>query len=127
MTESRVWLGEDGIVRIDHGVDPELSLDLIQRVFEARARLCPQPHPVMVLGRGRPKVSKEAKAFTQQAMVARMTTAIAYVADSYWIRNMVKLYLLFDTPPYPAFVVSSEAEAVAWLKRYVPKTGNEAA
>ena len=116
---ANVWLGEDGIVRVDYGNDPMLDLTVVQSAVAQRIALVGRPHPVMIIGGGHPHVTPAAKAYTRSAEVVKMTTAMAFVTESFWARNMVQLFRLFDAPPYPVYVFSDQIEAAAWLRRFV--------
>lgn len=123
----KVWLGDDGILRIDHGVDPDLSLEMVKDAYEQHRALTTEPRPVILLASGHPRVHGEAKDFVRTPEVCALVTAIAYVADTWYIRYLVDLFLTFDRPPYPAYVCKSETEAAAWLKRFLPVDGAVAA
>lgn len=116
---TNVWLGDDGIVRVDYGNDPLLDLAAVKSAVAQRIALVGRPHPVMVIGGGHPHVTPDAKAYTRSAEVVQMTTAMAFVTESFWARNMVQLFRLFDAPPYPVYVFSDQIEAAAWLRRFV--------
>ena len=118
---AKVWLGQDGILRIDHGPDPDFTLESVFDAYEQHRALTTEPRPVILMASGHPKVHAEAKEFVRSPEVCALVTAIAYVADTWYIRYLVDVFLMFDRPPYPAYVCKSEAEAAAWLKRFIPE------
>ena len=118
-TEPEVWLGEDGILRVDYGDSPCIDAKMIETVRQKHVRIVQHPVPVIFLATGRPMSTSEGRQAAQSPDICAITTAIAFVTQSWYIQKLLDLYLTFEAPPYPAFVFRSEEDAADWLRRYV--------
>lgn len=118
-TEPIVWLGEDGILRVDYGDSPHIDGAMIEKIRQKHIALSDKPLPVMFMATGRPSSTKDGREAASTPEICNITTAVAFVTKSWYIRQLLDLYLTFDRPPYPAFVCETEEDAADWLIRYV--------
>ena len=115
----KVWLGDDGILRIDYGQHPKIDLDAIQSAYAQHIAISTEPRPIMVLGEGAVTATPEAEAFSNTAEVRAVTTAVALVTGASVIgRLLAQLFLSYRHPKYPCKIFESQAAAVEWLRQY---------
>ncbi|MBL8506960.1 MAG: hypothetical protein JNM11_00740 [Chitinimonas sp.] len=56
-----VWLGEDGILRLDYGRNPRIDLEAIQSALRQHVAISTVPRPVLVKGQGMVTSTAEAE------------------------------------------------------------------
>ncbi|WP_374336999.1 hypothetical protein [Leeia sp.] len=122
----QVWLGADGIVRVDHGNDPLITLEDIQWAVARQQELADCPCPVIVFGSGRPSVPPEVKRYLSGPALCGVTSALAYVLEGWYLHHLFRLSLLYNRPQIPCFAFSNEPDAVAWLQRYLTPPAQQA-
>lgn len=115
----RVWLGDDGIVRIDHGRETPITLESVCNVHQQRLALLQEKHPFIVLTTGSVRLTQDAKVFVSSPEVSAITTAGATVTTSLITRHFAQMFLRYYRTSHPLRVFATEAEAVAWLKDFV--------
>lgn len=122
----QVWLGTDGIVRVDHGDDPLIRLEDIQWAVSQQQALTGYLCPVIVFGRGRPHVPPEVKRYLASSALRGITSALAYVLEGWYLHHLFRLSLLYNPPQIPCFAFNNEPDAVAWLQRYLTPSEQQA-
>lgn len=115
-----VWLGEDGILRIDYGRHGRIDLNAIQSAYAQHMAITRQALPVLIAGSGAVSSSAEAEDYANGPEVSAVTLALAMVVSSPLMRLAAKLYLTYRQPPYPCRAFEDEASALRWLAGYVP-------
>ncbi|WP_374351523.1 hypothetical protein [Chitinimonas sp.] len=115
----KVWLGDDGILRIDYGMRPRIELDAIRFAYQEHLRIAPRPLPVLILGQGTMAATPEAEAFSSGPEVRAVSRAVAVVVSNQLARMAVRFYLRFRPPSYPFRAFANQEEALAWLHQYV--------
>jgi hypothetical protein len=70
-----VWLGDEGILRIDYGRNPRIDLAAISSAHAQHRALSLTPRPVLIRGEGTLTSTSEAEAFSISAPVCAITTA----------------------------------------------------
>lgn len=115
----KIWLGDDGVLRIDYGMRPRIELEDIHHAYHEHLRLAPRPLPVLVLGRGMMAATPEVEAFSSGPEVRAVTRAVAVVMTNMLARVAVRFYLRFNPPAYPFRAFEDEAEALKWLVQFV--------
>lgn len=113
-----VWLGDDGILRIDYGRNPRIDLDAISSAYAQHWAISTIPRPVLITGQGMVTSTAEAEDFAASPAVMAMTTAVALMQPSVFSRLAATVYLTYRRPPYPCQAFDDEADAIAWLKGY---------
>jgi hypothetical protein len=119
----KVWLGEDGILRIDYGMRPRIELDAIRFAYQEHIRIAPRRLPVLILGAGAMAATPEAEAFSSGPEVHAVTCAVGLVVSNTLARMAVRFYLRFRAPTYPFKAFDDEAAAVEWLRQFVLPLG----
>jgi len=116
----KVWLGDDGILRIDYGQHPRIDLDAIQSAYAQHIAISTIPRPVMIIGEGAVTATSEAEAFSNSPEVRAVTTAVALVTGASAIgRLLAQLFLSYRRPKYPCRIFDSQEAALDWLRQYV--------
>jgi hypothetical protein len=108
----------DGVVRIDFGRDPDLSLEMLKEAFTKVAACGPGKHPVLIRVQGTFASHADGRRFGSSDTVAGVTAACAWVGDWYIAKVLFSLFLLVDKPPYPARWFDDEDAARAWLATF---------
>ncbi|HEY9102400.1 hypothetical protein [Chitinimonas sp.] len=121
-----VWLGEDGILRIDYGRHGRIDLSAIQSAYAQHMAITRQPLPVLIVGSGAVSSTSEAEDYANGPEVSAVTLALALVVSSPLMRLAAKLYLTYRKPPYPCRAFEDEAGALRWLSSYVPAGARQA-
>ncbi|GAB3261715.1 DUF7793 family protein [Chitinimonas naiadis] len=122
-----VWLGEDGILRIDYGRHGQIDLAAIQSAYAQHMAITTRPLPVLIVGQGTMSSTPEAEDYANGPQVSAVTLALAFVVSSTVMRLAVKLYLTYRKPPYPCRAFEDEAAALAWLATFLPQTADKQA
>jgi hypothetical protein len=88
-----VTLGRDGILRIDYSRYDRITLASIEHAHALHVALCPNRRiPALFQGKGVGSVE----------------------------RHLARMFLIYHRPPYPVQVFSDEANALAWLRGFLP-------
>lgn len=117
----KVWLGDDGVMRIDYGPDALITLDFIRTAYERFRALSPAPRPILILGARAMNTTSEAEEFANGKDASQLALALALLMKSNAARMAVNAYHRFRPPPYPCKAFMTEEEAVAWLVGFIPR------
>lgn len=112
-----VWLGEDGILRIEITNPREHTLADARENAEAGRRVgagVRRPLLAKVVTPG--PMTNEARAFYASEEAARGLTALAMVTTSVLGRIVANLLMGLSTTPIPMRLFSSEQAALSWLR-----------
>lgn len=120
MKTPEMVIGDDGIVRVDYGSTGVVTLDLVKAELEARRRLAPGMHVLMVILRGVWRVDVDAAAFMSSAEWCAVTGASGMVVESSLGNMAMRVFELYHRPPYPFRICGTEDDAAEWLAQYVP-------
>ena len=122
MTDSdvRVWLGEDGIVRIEYPKNFNLTLQVMQAVNRKHREITTDKRPVLVYAESVASAEYEAQQFASTEQASELATCLAIIVKSFFTRAMADLFMRFHKPPYPTRVFNDEQAALAWLETFLP-------
>ncbi len=112
---TRIWLGDDGIVRIVYPQDFELTLEVMQAVYQQHVRITTDKRPLLVHAESIASAEYEAQQFASRDEVVELVSAMAIVVKSAFTRAMAELFMKFHRPPYPTRVFNDEDAATRWL------------
>jgi hypothetical protein len=114
-----IWLGDDGIARVkmkpSAEVDAEDSTRAIECMRALRARL-----PTLVYMAEMKFVSREARTNFAGEEAATLISAAALLTSSPLSRAIGNFFVGLSKPLFPTRLFTSEAEALAWLRRFLP-------
>lgn len=117
---SKVWLGEDGILRVLSLPVKEITLaDARDNWAAVAAAGQGVARPILGDIRDVRGISKEARKFYAGDETIRLVSAIALQVESPISRMIGTLFLGFNKPPVPLRLFTAEDEAVEWLKGYL--------
>ena len=119
-SDARVWLGEDGIVRIEYPQNFNLTLQVMQAVNQKHRRIAADKRPVLVYAESVASAEYEAQQFASTQQTIELTTCLAIIVKSFFTRAMAELFMKFHKPPYPTRVFNDEQAALAWLETFLP-------
>lgn len=119
-SDPRVWLGEDGILRIRYPQDFNLTLDAMEQVHRKRLELAPAPCPLLVYADTVASAEYDAQQFASREDVAALVTGMGIIVKSVFTRAMSELFMRFHRPPYPTRIFRDEGAALEWLMQFLP-------
>lgn len=120
MDEPKVWLGDDGIVRVDFGGIGVVTLEHVKAELAARRRIHTMPQVTLVRLPGVWRVDVQAAAFMSSLESVSMTIASGMVTDSSLGNLAVRVFDLYHRPPFPWRVFANDDDAAEWLRQYLP-------
>ena len=117
----KVTLGDDGILRIDFSQYDRITFASIQYVHARHVALCPDRKiPAVFKGKAVASVEYKAQRYLSSPEVNTGISAGAIVVKSFLQRHLARMFLIYHRPPYPVQVFSDEADALAWLRGFLP-------
>jgi hypothetical protein len=119
--DPKVWLGTDGILRIQYPQDFNLTLEVMERVHAKRLQLMSTPCPLLIYADTVASAEYEAQQFASRDEVAILTPAMAIIVKSVFTRAMSELFMRFHRPPYPTRIFRDEKPALDWLRQFLPR------
>jgi hypothetical protein len=121
-TSARVWLGEDGILRIVTLPDVKVTLETITEVNRHMKKLCRgKKVPVFTDIRGVKSITREARLFASGEDSAQVGSAAALLIGSPVSKVIGNFFLGINKPPFPTKLFNSEKKALQWLKGFVER------
>lgn len=117
---TRIWLGEDGILRqiIKPGVELTVA-DVKEYLAETMNITGGRRLPVLVDTCEIRSVSRAARNYVGGKEMARYVSASALIVSSPISRAIGNFFIRLNRPIYPTKLFTSESEALAWLKGFV--------
>jgi hypothetical protein len=117
----KVTLGDEGILRVDYSQYDRITLASIQYVHAQHVVFCPDRKiPVLVKGAGIASVEYKAQRYLSSPEICSVVSAGAIMVKSFLERHLARMFLTYHRPPYPVQVFSDEADALAWLRGFLP-------
>ncbi|WP_426417534.1 hypothetical protein [Aestuariirhabdus sp. LZHN29] len=122
--EPRVWMEEDGIMRVDYGPDAHITLEAVRNVAERAYQLCPRRHPALIVAQRTAKVDSDALTFLQSDDYKRISAAVAIMTRTPLEKFLMRMYTTVHPPEYPVRGFTCEEEALVWLEGYRQSEGD---
>lgn len=119
--DPRIWLGDDGILRIRYPQNFNLTLDAMEQIHRERLALIDAPCPLLVYAESVASAEYDAQQFASRQDVAVLVTAMGIIVKSLFTRAMSDLFMRFHKPPYPTKIFKDEQAALSWLAQYLPE------
>ena len=116
----RVWLGDDGIMRIAYPRDFHLTLDVMRSVHNLHMQITTERRPLLVYADSVASAEYEAQQFASSDEAVALVSGMAIVVKSFFTRAMADIFMKFHRPPYPTSVFTSERDAIKWLRKNFP-------
>ncbi len=115
-----IWLGDDGIVRVNLKPNIKIGLQDAQISMRAISDVCGgQRRPALVDMRGLIAMDREARLYFAGEETAKVESAAALLIDSPLSKAIGNFFMGLNKPIFPTRLFTSEAEALAWLKGFV--------
>ncbi len=114
----RIWLGEDGIMRIEYPPDCNLTLEDVRELNRRHREISMRCRPLLAYADSVAAAEHEAQQFASDPDVVEVVSALAIIVKSFFTRAMADIFIKFNKPPYPTRVFTNEADALAWLEEY---------
>jgi hypothetical protein len=115
----KLWLDEDGILRILPTPGTEDSLDDAKQNMAASAKLAAgQRRPILIDLRSIKTQSREVRAYYTGPEARKLLLAIGLLIDSPMSRMIGNFFLGFNKMDLPTRLFKSEDEALVWLKGF---------
>jgi hypothetical protein len=117
---NKVWIGEDGIARIIHVPDAEVTLEDAKETMAAYLKLNKGKRmPLFVDTKKMKSLAREARHYYAGEEAAKVASAVAIIVGTPVSRVLGNFYLGLSNPHLPSRLFTSEAEALEWLKGYL--------
>lgn len=117
----KVMLGDDDILRIDFSQYDRITLVSMQYAHAQHVALCPDRKiPVLLKGAQVASVEYKAQRYLSSPEICAVVSAGAIMVNTFLERHLARMFLTYHRPPYPAQVFSDEADALAWLRGFLP-------
>ena len=117
---AKLWLGEDGIVRIIHVPGAEVTLEDAKETMLAYMQIRQDKRrPLLVDTRTMKSLAREARKYYAGDEAAQVASAVAIIVGTPVSRVLGNFYLGLSNPHLPSRLFSSDDEALEWLKGYL--------
>jgi hypothetical protein len=117
---TKLWLGEDGIVRIIHKPDAEVTLESAKETMEAYLKIYQgKKRPLFVDTKMMKSLAREARQYYAGEEAAKVASAVALMVDTPVSKVLGNFYIGLSKPHLPSRLFSSDSEALEWLKGYL--------
>jgi hypothetical protein len=115
-----VHIEQDGIVRIDYRAYDRVTLSVAQQAYEKQLAVSrDEQRPVLIFGQSVMALEDDVAEFVAGNEVKSLTKAAAILTKSFVEEQMGNMYLMFNAPPFPTRLFTSESVALRWLTGYV--------
>ena len=117
---AKLWLGEDGIVRIIHLPGAEVTLEDAQETMAAYLKLYKgKRRPLFIDTKTMKSMSRETRKYYASEEAAKVVSAAAIIVGTSVSRVLGNFYIGLSNPHLPSRLFSSEDEALEWLRGYL--------
>lgn len=112
----KVWLEEDGILRIQYPPNSHMTLQAMHYIYDQHVRITREKRPVLVHAESVASAEYEAQQFASSPQIVELTACVAIIVKSVFTRAMGDLFMRFHKPPYPTRIFNNEEQAIEWLR-----------
>lgn len=98
-TRQHVRVLHDGVIPVDYGERPRITVSGVQAANKAQRDLSSEPPPVLVCGRQLVSVDEDAMGYCSHPDIAEVTAAMALVVHSLLARHLGALFLSYSQAP----------------------------
>ena len=117
--EAKIWLGDDGIVRIKYPDNFHITMDVMESVYQQHLQITTEKRPILADCGTVASVDYDAQQFVSTEERAALTSALAVIVKSAFTRAMGQMFMMFHKPPYPTRMFQHEEDAIEWLKTFL--------
>lgn len=124
MSDIKVWLGDDGVMRVEYPRHATVTLGDVQDEYKQRTDISKEKCPLLVILHGLAIFSEEAQTFLRGSEHSAITSAVAILVDpaaGYYEHSIVLIdsFQRSDALPYDLKVFEDKQSALLWLKDYL--------
>lgn len=117
---AKLWLGDDGIVRIIHVPGAELTMEDVQETMAAYLKLYKgKRRPLLIDTKTMKSMAREARHYYAGEEAVKVASAAAIIVGTPVSKVLGNFYLGLSNPHLPTRLFTSEDEALVWLKGYL--------
>ena len=117
---TRIWLGDDGIVRMESHPGAEETLKDAMENIAAGANLMDGKKGVALVDiRNIKSITKNAREYYSGPETAKVTKACAILVGSPLTKVIGNFYMRINKTIFPLKLFSSESSAISWLKGFI--------
>lgn len=117
---AKLWLGDDGIVRIIHVPGAEVTLEDAQETMAAYLKLNKgKRRPLFIDTKTMKSMARVARHYYAGEEAVKVASAAAIIVGTPVSKVLGNFYLGLSNPYLPSRLFTSEDEALAWLKGYL--------
>ncbi len=117
---AKVWVGEDGICRIIHEPNADVSLEDAQETMAAYNKVRGGKRlPLFIDTKNQRSFSREARHYYASEEAAAVASAAAIIVGTPVSRVLGNFYIGLSNPLLPSRLFTDEDEAMAWLKGFL--------
>jgi len=118
-SHAKIWLDEDGIVRIKYPDNFHITMEVMESVFEQHLQITTDKRPILADCASVASVDYDAQQFVSNDEPVALTSALAVVVKSAFTRAMGEMFMMFHKPPYPTRMFQNKEDALEWLKTFL--------
>ena len=116
----KVWVGADGICRLDWVANAEVTMKAAQEVMAAYDAIRQDRRlPLLIDTKSMKSFAREARQYYASDEAAARASAAAIVVGTPVSKVLGNFYLGLSNPRLPSRLFTSEDEALIWLKGFV--------
>jgi hypothetical protein len=113
---SKVWLRDDGFIHLEYLPNTHLGLEDSKRIIaDIEKASAGQSRPGFIDATGLKSVTREAREYFA---ASKVISRAGMLTGSLISRVLGNFYLAVNKPVIPLKMFTSEAEAIAWLKKH---------
>jgi len=117
---ARLWLGEDGIVRIIHVPGAEVTLEDAKETMASYLKINQgKRRPLFIDTKTMKSMTRETRQYYSGVEAAKVASVAAIIVGTPVSRVLGNFYIGLSNPHLPSRLFSSEDEALTWLKGYI--------
>jgi hypothetical protein len=117
---AKLWLGNDGIVRIIHVPGADVTLEDAKETMAAYLKINNgKSRPLFIDTKTMKSLARGARHYYASEEAANVASAVAIIVGTPVSRVLGNFYLGLSNPLLPTRLFSSEDEALEWLKGYL--------
>ena len=117
--DAKIWLEDDGIVRIKYPDNFHITMDVMESVYQQHIQITTEKRPILADCGSVASVDYDAQQFVSTDERAALTSALAVIVKSAFSRAMGQMFMMFHKPPYPTRMFQHEEDALEWLKTFL--------
>jgi len=117
--DAKIWLEEDGIVRIKYPDNCHITMDVMESIYRQHVEITTDKRPILADCGSVASLDYDAQQFVSTDKAAALTTALAAVVKSPFTRAMGEMFMMFHKPPYPTRIFQHKEDALEWLKTFL--------